>query len=220
MNKIIVVIACVLFLSFTILYGCGNASRENSVSDEEMSTEEITKTTQEEFSSEEPKDMITDAAKIEIEETADTVIITSPASLEGDSTNEAIAEWSKEDGYVSITKNDDGSVTYVLTKAKQKEILDKIENEFPAYAAMAIEDTSCPNITDLTANSDFTEFTFTTTAASKDELTNTERAYAGALYSFGEAYQTYNGVISPCVIVNYVNQETGEKICTGNSLTK
>ena len=219
MKKFIITIACILLLSSTILYGCGNASMESPASDEEIPTEEISKTTQEEVSSED-KGIITDAAKIDIEETADTVIITSPASLEGDSTDEAIAEWSKEDGYISITKNDDGSVTYVLTKAKQKEILEKVENDFPAYAAMAIEDTSCPNITDLTANSNFTEFTFTTTAASEGELTYTERAYAGALYSFGEVYQTYNGVSDPYVIVNYVNQETGEKICTGNSLTK
>src|SRR5690606_39103557 len=58
------------------------------------------------------------------------VEITLPASFfEGKDIDEMITEAKEEEGVKEVTKNDDGSITYKLTKERHKEMMDEMKKE-------------------------------------------------------------------------------------------
>lgn len=157
-----------------------------------------------------------DAANIESDKNLTNIEVTLPASVD-DITDEGIEELKKEDGYISITRNEDNSITYVMTKSKQKELLEKLEARFEEFANTTPGCADYPNITKLEVNNDFSIFTITTKATTKDEISLSETALAAVFYSFGGAYRGYSCDKDTSVTVEYVCDSTGEKIATGNS---
>lgn len=157
-----------------------------------------------------------DAASIESDSHLLTVEVTLPASVD-DATDADLEELRKDPGYVSIVRNSDNSITYVMTKDKQKELLNKLETRWSDFAANTPGSSDYPNVTKLEVNNDFSKFTITVKATNKDEIGVPEIALASVFYSFGGAYRGYSCDADTSVTVEYVCDSTGEVIATGNS---
>lgn len=161
-------------------------------------------------------DTVKDAANIESDKNLLSIEVTLPASVD-DISDAEIEELKKDDGYISITRNEDNSITYVMTKDKQKELLEKLETRFADFASILPGSADYNNITKLEVNSDFSKFTITTKATNKEEISLAETVLASAFYSFGGAYRGYLCESDTSVIVEYVCDSTGEVIASGNS---
>ena len=142
------------------------------------------------------------------------VTLTIPKDFVGDTTQEKLDESVKEKGYKSATLNSDGSVTYVMTKAQHKEMMDGITESINNSLAEMAGSEDYPNITSVTANSDFTSFTITTKNAEPDMM---ESMSVLALYMYGGMYAIFNGETADNIHVDFVNADSGEVISSANS---
>lgn len=142
------------------------------------------------------------------------VTLTIPKDFVGDTTQEKLDESVKEKGYKSATLNSDGSVTYVMTKAQHKEMMDGITESINNSLAEMAGSEDYPNITSVTANSDFTSFTITTKNAEPDMM---ESMSVLALYMYGGMYAIFNGETADNIHVDFVNADSREVISSANS---
>lgn len=151
---------------------------------------------------------------IEVDENLLTVELTVPADYIGETTQGELDAVAKEKGFKSITLNEDGSATYVMTKGQHKELMSEMTNEFNSSLAEMVGSEDYPNFTNIEANSDFTEFTITTTST---ELGFNESFSAIAFYMYGGMYNAFNGTPVDNVHVDFVNAESGEIISSSDS---
>lgn len=151
---------------------------------------------------------------LDAEENLSLVEFNVPAEFVGDSTQEELDTTANENGFDSITLNEDGSATYVMTKAKHQEMMVEITDTINAALEDMIGSEDYPNITDITANDDFTEFTVTT---SSTELSFSESLLVIAFYTYGGTYNIFNTTPVDNIHVDFVNSESGEIIDTVNS---
>lgn len=208
-----------LFISAFALTGCNSSEATTEIATTQTTTQSQEEAVAEEVAEEVVGDVVQeskDAANIESDKNLTNIEVTLPASVD-DITDEEIEELKKEDGYISITRNEDNSITYVMTKAKQKELLEKLESRFDEFAQTYPGSENFPNVTKLEVNGDFSKFTITTTATTKDEISLTESLLATTFYSFGGAYRGYSCESDTSVTVEYVCDSTGEVIASGNS---
>lgn len=214
-----------LLLTVTLMIaGCGTSDQTESTATAANTTTESTEKSIEQVGSEMADEALSDittevndaANNIDSDKHLLSIEVTLPASVD-DITDEEIEDLRTDEGYISITRNDDGSITYVMTKNKQKELLDKLENRFADFADSIPGSEDYPNVTKLEVNSDFSKFTITTTAQSKDEISLSETMLAAVFYSFGGAYRGYACESDTSVTVDYVCDSTGEIIASGNS---
>lgn len=120
----------------------------------------------------------------------------------------------EEKGYNSITLNDDGSATYVLTKQQHKEMMEELKNTINSSMSEMVDSEDYPNYTNVTANEDFTEFEITTKSS---ELAMAETFSVLAFYMYGGMYNVFNGTDIDNITVKFINADTGEVISTTNS---
>lgn len=151
---------------------------------------------------------------IEVDENLLTVELTVPADYIGETTQGELDAAAKEKGFKSITLNEDGSATYVMTKGQHKELMSEMTNEFNSSLAEMVGSEDYPNFTNIEANSDFTEFTITTTST---ELGFNESFSVIAFYMYGGMYNAFNGTPVDNVHVDFVNAESGEIISSSDS---
>lgn len=226
MKKKLVAILLVSTIAISVMAcgSSGNASTEDVVSTEEANETDSSLTEEEQQAAEEMaeeatkeiREEVVDAANIESDKNLLTVEVTLPDTVD-DNTDEELEALRKEEGYVSITRNEDNSITYVITKAKQKELLDKCKEKFAKFAESTPGSEDYPNVTKLEVNDDFSVFTITTTATNVDEISLSETVLASVFYSFGGTYRGYACEKDTSVTVNYVCESTGEQIASGNS---
>lgn len=214
-----------LLLTVTLMIaGCGTSDQTESTAAAANTTTESTEKSVEQVGSEMADEALSDittevndaANNIDSDKHLLSIEVTLPTSVD-DITDEEIEDLRTEEGYISITRNDDDSITYVMTKNKQKELLDKLENRFADFADSIPGSEDYPNVTKLEVNSDFSKFTITTTAQSKDEISLSETMLAAVFYSFGGAYRGYACESDTSVTVDYVCDSTREIIASGNS---
>lgn len=199
-------ICILLTLCLTLsLTACGGS---DSVSENSETTEATEK---EETDS---LDEIEAISQIETEENLFSVEIKVPADFVEASTQEELDAIAKEKGYKSIELHEDGSATYTMTKAQHKEMMSELSDTINSALAEMINSEDYPNITDITANDDFTKFTVTTTST---ELSLTESFSVLAFYTFGGMYNIFNSTPADNVQVEFINAESGEVINTANS---
>lgn len=223
MKKIIFTITLASIIAFHIT-GC---STENGVTSEQYNINkesETTLTVEEQNTTDEMANEITkeireeskDAANIESDKNFSNIEVTLPDTID-ESSDEELEALKSEDGYISITRNEDNSITYVMTKDKQKELLNKLKERFKNFSETTPRSEDYPNVTKLEVNKDFSVFTITTTATTKDEISFSESILASVFYSFGGAYRGYACEKDTSVTVNYICDSTGELIASGNS---
>ena len=151
---------------------------------------------------------------IEVDENLLTVELTVPADYIGETTQEELDAAAKENGFKSITLNEDGSATYVMTKGQHKELMSGMTNEFNAALAEMVGSEDYPNFTNIEANSDFTNFTITTTST---ELDFNESFSTMVFYMYGGMYNAFNGTSVDNIHVDFVNADSGENISSADS---
>ncbi|MEC1177201.1 hypothetical protein P9B03_01780 [Metasolibacillus meyeri] len=133
-----------------------------------------------------------------------------PASfLEGQNIDDVIANL-KEEGTSEIKQNDDGSLTYTVSKEKHKEMMKELEDGILETVDEIKSTDSFPSIKDVAYNKKYTEFTLTV------EKESFEGSF-DALASFGLAiagmyYQVFNGVDADTykVTIHYKDEANGE----------
>ena len=144
------------------------------------------------------------------------VEVTVPASfLEGEDIDTVVAQ-AKEDGIKDVKKNDDGSVTYKMTKAQHKEMMQEMKASVTEYVDELINDEDFASIKDVEYNKDFSKFTL---EVDKEAFENSFDGFAAmGLAMSGMFYQVYDGVDAEKlnVTIDTVDQSTGEVFGTVN----
>lgn len=143
------------------------------------------------------------------------VTITVPADfLDEGVTQENLDEQAKEKGFKSITLNDDGSATYVMTKTQHEEMMDGIRQSIDGSLLEMASSEDYPSVVSIDANEDYTEYKITVNA---EEVGLQESFLALSLYVFGGMYHVFNGTEPGNINVQYVNETTGAVIQEANS---
>lgn len=141
-----------------------------------------------------------------------TVSITMPKDFVGeDITQEALDEKAGE-RYVSARLNEDGSVTYKLTKKQHKDMMGEIVAGIDESLQGMVDGTDY-SFTEIKHNDDYTVFDVT---AGGDELGLTDSFATLAFYMYGGMYGIFTGKTPEKVIVNFYNPN-GELISTADS---
>ena len=150
---------------------------------------------------------------IEVDEGLLTVTITIPADIIGEISQADLDKQLAEKGYKSATLNSDGSVTYVMTKAKHKELMKEMAAEFDKSFQEMLNDEES-SIVSITHNDDFTEFKI---GYDGDEVGLADSFTVLVFYMAGAMYGAFNGKTPENVHVVFVNSKSGETIQEGDS---
>lgn len=142
------------------------------------------------------------------------VTLTIPGDYVSETTQAELDKTCKELGYHSITLNNDGSATYVMTEEQHSEMLSDYSAQLNASLQEMVGSGTYPNFTAIEANDDFTEFTVTTKST---ELDTVESFSAMSFHKYGEIYAIFAGKEADNVSVSFVNADSGEVISTSNS---
>ena len=159
------------------------------------------------------------ADSISVDENLITVEVTMPAAFFEDETPEEIQANAKEQGVISCTINDDGSVTYKMTKAKRREMLNgfkkAIDDTIQDYTSGG--ENAPSSYKSISYNSKVTQFDVRVDRAAY-ENSFFDSLYVMSFYMLGGYYQIFDGVPEDQVnvIVNYIDDSTGEIIETGS----
>lgn len=155
----------------------------------------------------------TKAEAVTVDENLITVEVTVPASFFDETdTPESIQASAQQNGFISCTINEDGSVTYKMTKAKRNEMLGQykqsIDQTIQEYLAGGEDAPS--SFREITYNDNMTEFNIKVDRAAYDN--SFDAFYALGFYMFGGYYQIFAGIPQDQVnvVVNYIDQATGE----------
>lgn len=189
-----------LLICTVVLAGCGDSNAPADVAPA-PSTEMIVPSTDEDTSES------SSIGDIEVEKNIFSVKLTVPAEYVGETTQEELSATASEKGYKSITLNDDGSATYIMSKKQHKEMMDDMAAEINNDLSKMIGSEEFPNITDIKTNDDFTEFTVTT---SSTELDLSESFTIFPFYVYGGMYSIFNGTPIDNIHVDFVNADSGE----------
>lgn len=152
--------------------------------------------------------------KVDVDKNLLTVELTIPADYMGEATQEDLSAIAKEKGYKSITLNDDGSATYVMSKTQHQEMMQELAININNGLSDMVASEDYPNFTEIVANDDFTEFKVTTTST---ELGLNESLSVIAYYMYGGMYNVFNGTPTDNVHVDFINADSGEIINSANS---
>ena len=150
---------------------------------------------------------------INVDEGIFDVNLTIPAEYVGDATQEDLDQQAAEYEY-KVTKNDDGTATYTMTKTQHKKILDDMANSINSTLSEYVNSEDYPNITNITANENFTSYTITTKSTEPDM---NESLLPMALYVHSGVYFIFAGEDVDNVHVDFVNADTGETISSLDS---
>ncbi|MFB1051811.1 hypothetical protein [Paraliobacillus sp. JSM ZJ581] len=167
-----------LILFSMMLFGLVACSDEASKNDSSNKDSEGT----EQANSEEDENVEVDKNLLSVE-------VTIPASMV-DSAEQSIAD-AEEEG-LKVKKNEDGSLTYKMSKAKHKEMM----NEYKTQIGESIEEITSsgdyPSIQDIKANKDFSKFTMT---VEQEKFENSlDGMVSFTLGISGMFYQLFDGV--------------------------
>lgn len=156
---------------------------------------------------------------LNVEKNLFSVTLTYPASMvdEGTTQDSLNDEIKGIDGIKSATLNEDGSVTYIMTKAYHKQIVDDMAQTIDESMAEMVGSEDYPNFTNVEANEDYTVFTVTTKSKA---LSLDESLSLLQFYTEGAFYSVVSGNNADSIHVDFVNADTGEVIDSGTQSLK
>lgn len=157
-------------------------------------------------------DELKSLGKIETENGLFYVSITMPAEFAGSEITQESIDANAGEMYTSGKLNDDGSVTYKMTKKQHKAMLDNITQSIDE-GLQEMVDSSDYAFTKITHNDDFTVFD---AYLSTEEVGVTEGFMAMGLYMYGGMYGLFTGHQADNIAVNYYSS-SGTLISTANS---
>ncbi|MCI8342542.1 MAG: hypothetical protein HFE62_04950 [Firmicutes bacterium] len=142
------------------------------------------------------------------------VTITLNSEIVGETTQEKEDQYVKENGFKSATLNDDGSVTYVMSKSKHNELMADLKSSFEESFQEIAESEDYPNITSIEANDDYTVFKI---SLENGEVGLVDSFVTIVCYAYGGMYGSFNGTPSDNINVQFVDAKTGSIIEEANS---
>ena len=153
--------------------------------------------------------------KLEVDQNLFTVEITVPADFLGEGiTQESLDADVAASNYISAKLNDDGSVTYVMTKAVHDEMMVGVRDNIQQALEEMVGSEEFPSFTKVEANDDFTQFTVETTST---ELGLVESFSVLGFYMFGGMYHAFNGTQVDDIAVTFINADTGDTVGEAHS---
>lgn len=96
---------------------------------------------------------------VEVDKGLLNVEVTLPKEFVEEENLEDLTAQAKEEGVKEITKNDDGSVTYKMSKSEYKKLMKEMEEETLKYIEETKNSEDFPSIKDITYNKSFSEYT-------------------------------------------------------------
>lgn len=199
-----------LFLLLILVFaaGCGSnddAQEENQAADNQ--SENIANDNEDGEAEENDESVDVDKKLLNVE-------VTIPADFleiddEDQNIDEIIAE-ANENGIKEVTENDDGSLTYKMSKSTHKEMMEEMEEDLQHSIDDIVNDEEFASIQEITSNASFTELTM---IVDKEPFENSFDGLSVLGLVFGSMhYQLFDGVDADDyeVIVNYEDAETGE----------
>lgn len=173
-------------------------------------------TTEPDIPLQEAADAISTAEQIEVEDNLFDVTLTLPADYASDITEEEIAQQVADGKVHTGTLNDDGSVTYTMSKAQHTALLESIAAELRSTLDDMIGSTDYPNLTAIETNDDFTDFTvYTTTQPGVVGLSDEMSVLI--YYTCGKMYGIVSGQEPDNIHVDILNAESGELVSAHDS---
>lgn len=180
MRKILYMVGLSLVL---LLNACGDIDEKNDR--EVTSNKEVDSNEQDVVEEEEQEE------GIEVDKGLLSVEVTLPASFFEDEDIEEVIEEAKADGVSKVTKNEDGSLTYTMSKSKHKEMLSEMKEEISKYVEELENDDDFPSIKEIAYKKNFREFTL---KVEKEVFENSFDAFATLGIGFmGMYYQVFEG---------------------------
>ncbi|MDO5134020.1 MAG: hypothetical protein Q4D81_13735, partial [Eubacteriales bacterium] len=149
---------------------------------------------------------------VQVENGIMTVSITLPPEFAEGITQEQL-DASNGTIYESAVLNEDGSVTYKMTRAQHKAVMEQLSDSFDESIQEMIDNNEYYSISAVTHNDDFTVFDVTLNGT---ELGFQDAYSAYAFYMYGGMYGIFNGHTPEHVIVNYRDPD-GNLIEQGDS---
>ncbi len=148
-------------------------------------------------------------SSVEVDENLITVDITLPASFFENKTEEEIKK--DDDGnYKKITINDDGSVTFTMTKAKHAQLLKNMQEEFLINFSEMVESEDFPYITAIDCSKDFSKVTISVDGVKyKDIFFDVSPLAVGLSIMM---YQSFAGESNATCTIDTVDNQTNEII--------
>lgn len=150
---------------------------------------------------------------IKVDKESSNVTLTIPSEYVGEVTQEELDAQAAPYGY-KATKNDDGTATYVMTKEQHSELLNKMADDIRSSLSEFAGSEDYPNVTELTANDNFTSYTIKTKSTEPD--TN-ESFLPMSLYMFSGMYHIFTGENVDNIHIDFINADTGETISSSDS---
>ncbi len=203
-------IVTILLISSLALTACGsnNQVQSSSAPSTQTAEEADTQGTENDISE------LNAIGDIDVDKNLFDVTITVPADLVGDTTQEELDAKAADSDIHSITLNDDGSATYVMSKSQHKKMMQELADNINSTLSDMVGSEDYPNFSDIKANSDFTNFTVTTTST---ELDLTDSISIMGFYMYGGMYAIFNGSDVGNIHVDFVNADSGEIINSADS---
>lgn len=194
------VIACAMILSLT---GCGGGTSSAGASSVSVAASSSSVAG-------------SDAGSVSKDEGLFNVTIVYPADYVSGATQEQLDQEVAESGggIQSATLNEDGTATYVMSKAYHDKLLQDMADNINSELNAMVGSEDYPNITAVEATDDFTSFTITTTST---ELSMDEAFSVLSLYFYGGMYGIVAGEQPENIHVDFVNADTGEIIESADS---
>lgn len=134
--------------------------------------------------------------------------ITIPAGIAGNEVS---------DEQIINIDEDNASITYSLSRNERSDIIRQLSGEITESIDVILADKDhYPNITAITPNDDYTEFTIALTGGN---INTYESMLVMSFYIVGNKYQIYNGVSAEnaATVVRYVDSVTGSVISETDS---
>jgi len=219
MKKRVIAIILTFTIGISALSGCGSKVDESKPQVVTSTTTETknsaeSKIDEAEQTSEDGTKNLEALGDIDVDKGLFNVTLTIPKDFIGETTQEELDDLAKKKGIKSITLNSDGSATYVMNKAQHEELISDVRKSINDSLQEMIGSENYPNITAISANDDFTNFTVTTKNKEPDFA---ESFAVMALYMYGGMYAVFSGEEVDNIHVEFVNADSGEIISSEDS---
>lgn len=143
------------------------------------------------------------------------VTLTIPSDyVDEGTTQEQLDNAAKEKGFKSATLNKDGSVTYVITKAQHKEMMQEIKDSIDSSLSEMAGSEEYPGIVKVETNSDYTQYKV---YLNTEGVGLSESMAILGFYVFSGMYHVFNGTNPDNVNVQFLSESTGQVIQEANS---
>lgn len=159
---------------------------------------------------------LSDIGSIDVDKGLFDVTITFPADFATDITQEEIDQQVADGKVHSGQINEDGSVTYVMSKDQHKAIVDGISESIRSTLDGMVGTEDYPNFTAIDHNEDYTNFTVTTTTK-PGETAISDSMSVLIFATCGQTYGIVSGDIPENIHVDFVNADSGELVTSWDS---